>query len=81
MALPNNVGVCREGEKALDCLTIPGSAIVSRTSGGANAPDLDVSSTINPRPDAKHVLTTSHAQDSATDFFSSLGELIADDGK
>ena len=42
-------------------------------------PNLDVTATINPRPDAQHILATSHTQYSTTDLLTSLSELIAHD--
>lgn len=46
-----------------------------------NLPNLDVSSTINPRPDTENILSTPDTQHSTAHLFTSLRELIPDHRK
>lgn len=44
-------------------------------------PDLDVSSTVDPRPDTQHVLSAPHAKNGTADLISSFRELVAHHGQ
>lgn len=45
------------------------------------SPDLHVPAAVVLRPDAEDVFTTANTHDSATHLFTSLGELVANEGK
>ena len=84
VALPDDIGVGREGEEALDCLAGTSlSAIELMEAIGREylSPDLDVPPSINPRPDTKHVLATPDTQNSPTDLLASFRELITHNSK
>lgn len=81
MAFPDDIGVCRESEEALDRLT-RGCDVSQWTMAGdrvaaIDVPDLDIAPTINPRPDTQHIFAASYTQHSTTDLLASLSELIA----
>ena len=84
VALPDDVGVGREGEKALDCLagaSLLAIELMEAIRKEYSSPDLDVPPSINPRPDTKHVLTTPDTQNSPTNLLASFGELITHNSK
>lgn len=50
MAFPHNVSIGRKGEKTLNGLAGTSSAVLRNRLSLSHLPDLDVSSTVNPRP-------------------------------
>lgn len=49
--------------------------------GAKSLPNLDVSSTIDPRPDTQNVLATPYTEHSATDLLTCLCKLISHDSE
>lgn len=83
MAFPDDAGVCGESEEALDRLT-RGWDVSEQTYGvwrdreiGVDVPNLDITPTIDPRPDTQHILAASYTQHSTADLLTSLSELVA----